>query len=221
MWEKPSSRFTMKGQIWPLSVSNFQAYITFNPLEHFEKCTATVYSFQLGCSWLWPTSIANSLNNHFVSISSMHPILLPPVLTPHPQPCPCYSWSQNSVRDPWPFSYVIQLLVLTSSHLFLSKPRNPSSLVLYLTSILPSLYPPSPVPGSAAQSGLSTREAGGLVSPTTDRSPSLLLAANYWRGMCKSITEYLDSNNLLYSYQSGICSGHSTQFLLLHCTNKW
>ena len=35
------------------------------------------------------------------------------------------------------------------------------------------------------------------------------------------VTEHLDSNNLLYSYQSGFRSRHSTQSLLLHCTNKW
>ena len=55
MSEKPSSRFTTKGQNWLLSASNFQEYITCNPLEHSEKCTSTVYSFfQMGCFRLWP-----------------------------------------------------------------------------------------------------------------------------------------------------------------------
>ena len=39
--------------------------------------------------------------------------------------------------------------------------------------------------------------------------------------MKEQVTEHLDSNTLLYSHQSGFCSGHSTQSLLLHCTNKW
>ena len=51
-------------------------------------------------------------------------------------------------------------MALTVSLLFLPKLLNPSSLVLYPTSsILPFSHPPSLVPGSAAQSGLSTSQA--------------------------------------------------------------
>ena len=39
--------------------------------------------------------------------------------------------------------------------------------------------------------------------------------------MKTQVGNHLDSENLLYSYQSGFRSGHSTQSLLLHCTNKW
>ena len=141
-----------------------------------------------------------------LSTLPMHPFHLPLVLTPHPQPCPCHSEPHNSARDPCPPSDAIQLLALTTSLFFLSKPPNPSCVGIYLTSsILPSLHPPYPVPGSAAQSSLSTCKGGSWACLFNYRPISILPASSKLleRHVKEKVTEHLDCNNLLYSYQFG------------------
>ena len=39
--------------------------------------------------------------------------------------------------------------------------------------------------------------------------------------MNEQLTSHLNSNNLIFPLQSGFCPKHSTQTLLLHCTDSW
>ena len=115
------------------------------------------------------TSIANFHNYHFVSISSSNASLPPPSCPYSPSstlslsfmtPEQCERSLAFFKHNSAPGLDIISSLPLKTSKSIISRPlSNINS---------SSLYPPSSVPGSAAQSGLFTRVAAGPVSPTTN-----------------------------------------------------
>ena len=157
-----------------------------------------------------------------LSAPSMHAFLLPLVLTPPPHLCPCHALLQNETET-------LAFLKSSSAYGLDSIPSLPlktskSIISRPLSNILNSSISSSTFPSSWKCSSIRPLHKGG----------SQACLSNYWpistlpscskllgRHVKEQVTEHLDSNNLLYSYQSGFHSTHSTQSLLLHCTNKW
>ena len=127
-----------------------------------------------------------------LSALPMCPFLLPLVLTVHPQPCPCHSQPLNNARDPWPPLNEIQLLALTISLLFLSKPPNPSSLILYLYNIIYSSISSSTFPSSLkCSSVLPLHKGGSRACLSNCRSISILPACSNPAGeACEKVGHY-------------------------------
>ena len=131
------------------------------------------------------TSIANSLNDHFVSVSSSNVSLPPSTYSYSPSSTLSLSCMTSDRCERFLASLIVSSAVGIDNIPSLPlKLLNPSSLIHCLTSsTLPSPRPSSPAPGSAAQSDLSTKVAAMAVSQTTGQSPSFPCAVKYWSGM--------------------------------------
>ena len=170
------------------------------------------------------TSIANSLNDHFVSISSSNASLPPPSCSYYPSSTLSLSfmtpeWCERSLASLKSNSASgldsIPSLPLKTSKSIISRP---------LSNILNSSISSSTFPSSWKCSSVRPLHKGGTQACLSNYRPISILPACsklLERHVKEQVTEHLDSNNLLYSHQSGFRSGHSTQSLLLHCTNKW
>ena len=93
-----------------------------------------------------------------------------------------------------------------------------------LSNILNSSISSSTFPSSWKCSSVRPLHKGGSQACLSNYRPISILPACskvLERHVKEQITGHLNSNSLLYPYQSGFRSGHSTQSLLLHCTNKW
>ena len=170
------------------------------------------------------TSIANSLNDHFVSVSSSNASLPPPSCSYSPSstlslvcttPEQCERSLASLKNTSAPGVDNIPSLPLKASKYIISRP---------LSNILNSSISSSTFPSSWKCSSVRPLHKGGNQACLSNYRPISILPACsklLERHVRDQVTEHLDSNNLLYSYQSGFRSSHSTQSLLLYCTNRW
>ena len=170
------------------------------------------------------TAIANSLNDHFTSISSSNTSL------PHPS-CsypPCTTLSLSPTTPEW-CEKALGSLKSTSASGLDNIPAFPLKTSKYiisrpLSSILNSSISSSSFPSSWKGSSVRPLHKGGSRTCFSNYRPISILpncSKLLKKHIHEQLTHHLDSNNLLYSCQSGFRPGHSTQTLLLHCTNAW
>ena len=169
-------------------------------------------------------SIANSLNDHFISISSSKPSLPPPSCSYSP-----HSILSLSPTTPEWCEKVLGSLKSTSTCDLDNIPSFPlkssKSIICYpLSSILNSSISLSTFPSAWKCSSVRPLHKGGSQTCLSNYRPISILptcSKLLEKHVKEQLSHHLESNNLLYSYQSGFRSGHSTQSLLLHCTNAW
>ena len=171
-------------------------------------------------------SIANTLNGHFASVSSssLSPSSpSPPIQSRHP---PTISlspttpeWCEDVLASLKP-RCAAGLNLIPSSALIAAR-----SVICYpLCSILNSSIASSVFPGPWKCASIKPLHKGGdCAIPSNYRPISLLPVPSKLleKHVQKQLSVHLNSNNLLFPYQSGFRPSHSTQTLLLHCLDKW
>ena len=171
-------------------------------------------------------SIANTLNGHFASVSSssLSPSSAsPPIQSPHPPTLslsPTNSeWCEDVLASLKP-RCAAGLDLIPSSALIAAR-----SVICYpLCSILNSSIATSVFPGPWKCASIKPlHKAGECATPSNYRPISLLPVPSKLleKHVQKQLSVHLNSNKLLFPYQSGFRPSHSTQTLLLHCLDKW
>ena len=168
------------------------------------------------------TTVANRLNQHFVSVSSSSPVLSPPSCLYSPSSILTLSpttpeWCEGALSSLKSSSGPDQI---PSCALKAAK-----SIINYpLSSILNTSISTSTFPISWKCSSVKPLHKGGDRSNLSNFRPiSILPACSKLLEKCvqNQLFQHLSSNNLLFSHQAGFRPGHSTQSLLLYCTDKW
>ena len=196
-------------------VSTTALWNTLKSACHLSRPSSTNWS----CLGTDTRSIANDLNHHFLSVCSATSTLPPPSCTY----CPSSNLSLSLVTP----EYCEEILGIlkpnasTGSDLIPSRSlKVAKSVIAYpLASIINTSISSSVVPSAWKCSVVKPLHKGG------DRS----LLSNYLP-VCSKVLEkcvtaqvsnHLASNNLYFSHQSGFRFGHSTETLLLYCTDRW
>ena len=172
-------------------------------------------------------SFANVLNDYFVAVSSKASppdtalssstyATLVPVLNLSPT---TPAWCEETLSTFKP-RCATGLDMIPSSTLIAAK-----SIICYpLCSILNSSISSSvfPQPWKCA-SIMPLHKGGDRATPSNYRPVSLLPACSKLLERCvnEQLSSHLHSNNLVFPLQSGFRPQHSTQTLLLHCTDSW
>jgi len=164
------------------------------------------------------TSIANSLYDRFVSISSSNVSPPPPSCSYSPSSTMSLSFERSWASLKWNAAFGLDNIP--------SLPFKTSQSIIShsLSNIIYSCISSSTFPSSWKYSSVHPLHKGGSQAYLSNCQPISILPTcsnPVERHVKKMVTEHLESNNLLYLHQSGFRSGHSTQSLLLHCTNKW
>ena len=170
-------------------------------------------------------SAANSLNTHFVSISS--PSVGALVTSPCTNPPPS-TFCLKPVTVQWCDEALSSLKLSRSSGSdnipSVALHAASSSLSTPVCSILNSSLNSSTFP-SVWKTALvrPLHKSGDRSCPSNYRPISILPAASKLLEKCVQgqLTTYLNTNNLLYPLQSGFRTGYSTSSALLHCTDSW
>jgi hypothetical protein len=169
-------------------------------------------------------SIANSLNDHFVNISSSNSSLPSPTCSYSPLSC----LHLSPVTPEW-CEKALATIKCSSANGVDSIPSHPlkisRSIISYpLAFIINTSISSSTFPLSWKCSIIRPLHKGGDRDCVNNYRPISVLPA------CSKILEkhvkdqlshHFESNALLYSHQSGFRSGHSTSSLLLYCTDAW
>lgn len=171
--------------------------------------------------------IADTLNDHFVTISS--------ALTGS-----CVSLSPPDVAPSKPTLSLVSTTPAWCENVLASlKPRCspgldgiPSSALIAGRSVI--CFPLSSILNSSITSSIfpepwkcawvkPLHKDGDRASPSNYRPISLLPVCSKLLEKCvqQQLSSYLHCNDLLFPYQSGFRPTHSTQTLLLHCLNTW
>ena len=171
-------------------------------------------------------SVANSLNTHFVSVSSPsdEPLIVsPPSYNPPPprlslKPVSA-QWCEEALSDIKPSRCPgmdgIPSVALGAASSSLSGP---------LCCILNSSIASSTFPSSWKTALVRPlHKSGDRSRPSNYRPISILPAASKVLEKCvqNQLTSHLNVSNLYYPLQSGFRPGYSTTSTLLHCTDSW
>lgn len=171
--------------------------------------------------------IANTLNDHFVTISSAVTgscvSLSPPDVAPSKP-----TLSLVSTTPAWCENVLVSLKPRCSPGL----DGIPSSALIAGRSVI--CFPLSSILNSSITSSIfpepwkcawvkPLHKGGDRASPSNYRPISLLPVCSKLLEKCvqQQLSSYLHCNDLLFPYQSGFRPTHSTQTLLLHCLNTW
>ena len=170
------------------------------------------------------TTVANTLNEHFVSISS----------SSRPLPAPSCSYSPSSTLSLALTSpeWCEEALASIKSSSATGVDNIPSrslkasrSVICHpLASILNASISSSTFPHSWKCSSIRPLHKGGDRNCLTNYRPISILPACsklLEKHVKEQLSNHLESNSLLHSHQSGFRSKHSTQSLLLYCTDRW
>ena len=177
-------------------------------------------------------SIANTLNDHFVSISSSTLSLSSvPLSTFSPSSSQSLSTSMLSLLPATP-EWCEETLASLKPRCAAGLDHIPSSALIAARSVI--CYPLCSILNSSITSSLfphswkcasikPLHKGGDRTTPSNYRPISLLPAPSKLleKHVQSQLSSHLNSNNLLFPYQSGFRPSHSTQTLLLHCLDKW
>ena len=170
--------------------------------------------------------VADTLNNHFVSVSSSgsNASLSPPSSVPSTESTLSLvpttpSWCENALASLRP-KCSAGLDGISAAALIAGR----SVVCFPLCSILNSSITSSIFPTPWKCAWVKPLHKGGdCVSPSNYRPISLLPVCSKLLEKCvqRQLSSHLHSNDLLFPYQSGFRPMHSTQTLLLHCLDDW
>ena len=173
-------------------------------------------------------SLADSLNSHFVSVSSASPPSLPPSSASDPVPPPQSALSLTSTTPAWCEEALGSLKARCSSGLdgipSIALIAGRSVICYPLSSILNSSISSSVFPQSWKCAWVKPIHKGGdRALPSNYQPISLLPVSSKLLEKCiqQQLSSHLVQNDLLFPFQSGFRPCHSTQTLLLHCLDTW
>ena len=173
------------------------------------------------------SSIANTLNTHFVAVSSSSSNTLLPPSPPHAPP-PTSTLSLVPTTPAWCEDALASLKPTCSTGLDNIPPSaliaGRSTICYPLSTILNSSFASSLFPEPWKHAWVKPLHKGGdRTIPSNYRPISLLPACSKLLEKCvqQQLVSYLHSNDLLFHYQSGFRPSHSTQTLLLYCLDNW
>ena len=173
------------------------------------------------------SSIANTLNTHFVTVSSSNSNTLPSSSLP-PVSSLDSTLSLISTTPSWCEDTLASLKPTCSTGLDNIPPSAliaGRSIMCYpLSSILNSSFASSLFPEPWKHAWVKPLHKGGdCTSPSNYRPISILPVCSKILEKCvqEQLMSYLHSNDLLFPCQSGFRPSHSTQTLLLHCLDNW
>jgi hypothetical protein len=171
------------------------------------------------------TSIANTLNSHFVKVSStLSSGSLPPPKLPSVES----TLTLLPTNPDWCENAIASLKPRCSSGL----DNFPSTAIIAGRAVI--CFPLCSIFNSSISSSVFPQpwkcawvkplhKGGNHVSPSNYRPISLLPVCSKILEKCvqEQLSSYLHQNDLLFPYQSGFRPNHSTQTLLLHCLDDW
>ena len=188
------------------------------------------------CSVNWPsfspdlTSFANDLDNHFASVSS-NIMTSAPLSSASSSATACPSLPSLSLIPTTP-EWCEQTLYSLKPRCATGLDRLPSSALIASRSVI--CYPLSSIINSSITSSqfpsqwkcASIRplhKGGDRANPSNFRPISILPVPSKLleKHVHLQLSSHLNSNNLLFSLQSGFRPSHSTQTLLLYCLDRW
>ena len=174
-----------------------------------------------------PVRIANSLNNHFATVSSSNfapsPDSLPPLQPFSPSILNLSKTTPDSVKDN--LATLKRKCATGIDNIPSSALIDARSVICHpLCSIINSSIFSSTFPKAwKCASIVPLHKSGDRTTPSNYRPISLLPVASKLleKHVQKQLSSHLNQNDLLFPFQSGFRQNHSTESLLLFCLDQW